>query len=221
MVELSDGLLKLDFTQYLIRHPHIPATPRSFRQFQNSRRDHRFKDWPSLNYLHNLNYCLNCHRRGTSENPITTDHMIPQVLTRPSDIFHQQLRTAVVAKRHNQFSLCRECHTGIDSQKIPSLNGPLVAPTPGQLFYFLTHNYPITNGDYRLSMLFAAQVSVDRYIQIIESHQNHSDIPLTALKPFIDSLPDAYMFSGSLYRRIQQLYSELDARYADLVQSVA
>lgn len=221
MVEPHPGLLKLDFIQYLIRNPQLTASNRIFRNFQNSRRQHLFKDWPKSEPLGSLLHCLNCGAPHSHDNPITADHMIPQVLTKYSDPLRVKLQDEVISDQKNLFSVCQRCHSEIDQYKIKTL-GVALPQDPASLFEFLKHQYPITRGSYRYNMLLAVQIVVDKYINVIERYlaktDQESQVP-DFLQPFIESIPRAYEFSSLLYRQRMMLQSELDAECADLVQS--
>lgn len=217
MVEVHPGLLKLDYIQYLVRN-NRSASPESFRSFTLSDREHRFKGWHVPQALGRLKSCLHCGVEHSPENPITADHMIPQVLTKYSDPIRSRLK-AVVAGSENLFSVCQSCHSQIDQYKIPTL-GVDLPQNPARLFDFLAQWYPITTGRHRLRMLETAQKVIDKYIDIIEdylSRATYQTDPRT--EPFRDSLPKAYEFSGLLFRQARELQAELDAKQAHLVQS--
>lgn len=221
-MSLESGLTRIDYVQFLVRNPHFSPNPRTFRSFLLSRREHLFKGWKNDPSLGALNYCLNCGAEDTEDNPITKDHMIPQVMTKFEDPVRQRLKVEVIGYKKNHFSLCAKCHLEIDSQKIPTL-GTELPQNPSELFDFLSTRYPITDGNNRFEILLAAQNVIDRYIHIIEGYlsDDHSAVDSRVLQPFIQSLPNAYRLSGILYRQRLQLQSELDEQYADLVQSIA
>lgn len=218
MIEVHPGLLRLDYVQYLIK-THTVASPRSFRSFTLADREHRFKNWSTPKNLGKLSYCLNCGTEHSTENPITADHMIPQVLTKYPDPIRSQLKNEVVGDSKNLFSVCQVCHNEIDRYKISTL-GVDLPQNPAGLFEFLAAHYPITTGRNRLRMLESAKNVIDKYIDVVEGYVNNHNIrPDTSIQAFIDSLPMAYEFSGFLYREQIRIQSELDASCGDLVQS--
>lgn len=216
---LEFGLLRIDYAQHLARNPQLKSGNRTFRHFLLSRREHLFKNWPKEIKLNKLKICLSCGVESTVENPITTDHVIPQVLYRSSDPIRQQLQE-VITDGKNQMSQCQRCHSQIDQQKIKTL-GVEEPQNPSAMFDFLL-TYPIPQGANRYPMLRALQITTDRYIQIIENFKDtDSSVDPQTLAPFVESLPNAYVFSGYLYRHIQEHHSELDARLMDQLQYVA
>lgn len=216
---LEHGLLRIDYAQHLARNPQLKSGNRTFRNFLQSRREHLFKNWPNEVKLNKLKICLSCGAESTDENPITTDHVIPQVLHRSSDPIRQRLQE-VITNGKNQMSQCQRCHSQIDQQKIKTL-GIEEPQNPSAMFDFLL-TYPIAQGANRYPMLRALQITTDRYIQIIENFK-YSDFEINpqTLVPFVESLPNAYAFSGHLYRQIRAHQAELDEANIYLVQYVA